>query len=233
MSDLKFDEKPKVVFSPEAQRFLNGTPKLPFGVLCGRNNSGKSFILKTLAEQIGDKASYLGPARYQNFNSLSPYRPDRHGQKRGAKKHQEFFNQWRNQQKNIGNSPLNLQEAIAQLSNKKRAQLIEIVQDLLGTKMEIKHTVEENSMSHQYVAVEGHNMSFTSSGVRLIASLVTSLLDDEYEVFLVDEPELGISPEVQGIIADFLLDDKYRKKYFSHAKSIILAILNQLTLVCL
>ncbi|EQD41488.1 hypothetical protein B2A_10645, partial [mine drainage metagenome] len=38
-------------------------------------------------------------------------------------------------------------------------------------------------------------ISYTSSGFRLIATLVTSLLDTEYETFLIDEPELGISPE--------------------------------------
>lgn len=223
MTAHKYDEKPQVVFSPDAQRFLKNAPDTKLSILCGRNNGGKSFILKTLAEQIGVTASYLGPARYQNFNVLTPYLPDRRGQKRSTKKFEEFLRQWRNEQQNIDNSPLNLPEAIASLSNTKRAQLIEIVQDLLGATMEIKHTVEDNSMSNQYIAIDGHNMSFTSSGVRLITSLMTSLLDDEYEVFLVDEPELGISPEVQGVIADFLLDDESRKKYFGHVKSLILA----------
>lgn len=219
--NYKYDERPAVVFSADAQRFMNEAPNRVLSVLCGRNNCGKSFVLKSLAEQIGDKASYLGPARYQNFQYLTSYQPQK--QKRSQREHSQFISNWRNQQQNIDNSPRDLQQAIAQLSNGKRDQLTQIMEDLLSVSMEIKHTIEDNEMSNQYISVDGHNMSFTSSGYRLIASLITSLLDDEYEVFLIDEPELGISPEVQGVIADFLLNSEMREKYFSHAKSITMA----------
>jgi predicted ATP-dependent endonuclease of OLD family len=53
--------------------------------------------------------------------------------------------------------------------------------------------------------------------------LITSLLDDEYDTFLIDEPELGISPEAQGVLADFLFDRQHRAKYFAHVKTLILA----------
>lgn len=45
-------------------------------------------------------------------------------------------------------------------------------------------------------------------------TLVTSLLNAEYDTYLIDEPELGISPEAQGILADFLFDRSHREKYF-------------------
>jgi hypothetical protein len=62
------------------------------------------------------------------------------------------------------------------------------MEKLLGSKMEIRSTVSDNSMSQKYISVDGHNISFTSSGYRLIATLVTSLLDEEYNTFLIDEP---------------------------------------------
>jgi hypothetical protein len=78
-------------------------------------------------------------------------------------------------------------------------------------------------MSQKYISCSGHNISFTSSGFRLITTLVTSLLDSEYDTYLIDEPELGISPEAQGILADFLFDRAHRQKYFPHIKTLVFA----------
>jgi hypothetical protein len=135
----------------------------------------------------------------------------------------EFYNQWSQQHQNIDNSPVNLQQAIAELTDQQREALIEIIRILLGVTLDIRHTVDGNSMSQKYISVGGHNISFTSSGFRLITTLITSLLDTDYDTFLVDEPELGISPEAQGIVADFLFDREHRSKYFSHVKTLVLA----------
>src|SRR5262249_4333426 len=89
--------------------------------------------------------------------------------------------------------------------------------------LEIRDTVENNSMSQKYISCGGHNISYTSSGFRLITALITSLLDTDYDTFLIDEPELGISPEAQGVLADFLFDRVHRKKYFPHIKTLVLA----------
>ena len=218
----QYDQRPGTQFAEQAQSFMQSIQDCEYVVLCGRNNCGKSYLLKTLTQQAGERASYLGPARYQNFNVLGSFAPNRN-QRRRTKKHQEFMNQWRNQQQNLDNSPFNLQQAIAELSNDKRNQLFEIMQSLLGSKMELRHTVENNSMSQQYISVNGHNISFTSSGYRLITSLITSLLDEEFDTFFIDEPELGISPEAQGVFSDFLFNKEIRDKYFGHIKTLVLA----------
>jgi len=218
----QYDQKPNTSFTEEAQKFLQEAGSKEYIVLCGRNNCGKSFLLKTLAQSLGEKASYLGPARYQNFNLLGFFTPNR-GRHKRTERYNQFMNQWRNEQQNIDNSPLNLQQAIAELTDDKRAQLIEIMENLLCSKMDLKFTVEDNSMSQKYISVDGHNISYTSSGYRLIATLVTSLLDDDYDTFLIDEPELGISPEAQGQFSDFIFDQEIRQKYFGHIKTIILA----------
>ncbi len=116
---------------------------------------------------------------------------------------------------------MNLQQAIAELSDARRSSLQEIVKLLLGTDMEILQTVPDNSISQKYISTGGHNLSYSSSGFRLITTLVTSLLDNEYDTFLIDEPELGISPEAQGILADFLFDRQHRATYFAHVKTLI------------
>jgi AAA15 family ATPase/GTPase len=216
----QYDQKPGTRVSDASAEVLQHIRASEYAVLVGRNNCGKSFLLKLMTTQWGQTASYLGPARYQNFNLLGYYTPNRN---RKNERWNEFIRQWNQQHQNIDNSPVNLQQAIAELSDAQRATLIEIVRLLLGVTLEIRHTVDGNSMSQQYISVSGHNISFTSSGFRLIATLVTSLLDTDYDTYLIDEPELGISPEAQGVLADFLFDRAHRAKYFPHIKTLVFA----------
>ncbi|MGS2719172.1 ATP-dependent nuclease [Paraglaciecola aestuariivivens] len=216
----EFDQKPATHFSDDAEKSLKAIRESEYAVLVGRNNCGKSFLLKTLTQRWGKNASYLGPARYHNFHVLGHYTPNRN---KKDDKWRNFINQWNQQQQNIDNSPINLQQAIAELTDKKRETLSEIIELLLGSKLEIRYTVPDNDMSQKFISVEGHNISYTSSGFRLITTLVTSLLDDDYDTYLIDEPELGISPEAQGVLADFLFDKEHRKNYFPHIKTLVLA----------
>ena len=216
----QYDQKPGTRMSEDSASVLQKIRESEYVVLVGRNNCGKSYLLKSLTTEFGVKASYLGPARYQNFNLLGYYTPNRN---KIHERWNQFMQQWQQQHHNMDNSPVNLQQAIAELSDTQRAVLIEIVQLLLQAKLEIRHTVEGNSMSQQYISVGGHNISYTSSGFRLIVTLITSLLDSEYDTFLIDEPELGISPEAQGILADFLFDRAHRERYFPHVKTLIFA----------
>ena len=218
----KYNEKPETTFTKNAKLVIPEIKSADLSVLVGKNNCGKSFLLKSLALEIGEKASYLGPARYQNFNLLGHYTPtpDRDPRK---EKFDQFMRQWKKEHQNIDNSPLNLQQAIAELPDKQRDLLFEIVEKLLDIKLEILLTVPDNLMSQKYINSDNHNISFTGSGLRLIATLLTSLLDTYYDTFLIDEPELGISPEAQSILADFIFDKKSRSKYFPHIKHLILA----------
>ena len=192
----------------------------PLSVLCGRNNSGKTFLLRQLANDLGEGASYLGAARLQNFNALSPYDPI---ENRRQRKWNTLHKLLRSTGQNTDNSPFNLAQAIAELSDIQRATLFDLVDTLLGTSTAISYTAPDNIMSQKYVSVDGYNLSFTSSGFRLVTTLLTSFLDKDYSFFLVDEPELGLSPEIQGRFSDFLLDPSNRSKHFPHMTSAILA----------
>lgn len=216
----QYDQKPNTTFSQTASEVIEEIKKAEYSVLVGRNNCGKSYLLKSLTQQLGQQASYLGPARYQNFNVLGNYTPKAN---KKQEKWNQFIQQWQHKQQNIDNSPINLQTAIAELSDVQRDQLFEIIELLLGADLSILHTVTGNTMSQKYIKSDGHNISYTSSGFRLITTLVTCLLDEDYSTVLIDEPELGISPEAQGVLADFLFDREHRQKYFPHIKQLILA----------
>lgn len=211
---------PPTSIHPDSRACYEWAKAAPLVVLCGRNNSGKSFLLRKLLQDHGQKASYLGPARYANFNVLTPYSPQRN---RKNEKWQQLIRQIQNATQNIDNSPLNVQQAIAELSDEQRKVLFQLISNLLGATAAIQHTIAGNSMSQQYIDVDGYNLSYTSSGFRLVTTLLTSLLDRDYTHFLIDEPELGLSPEIQGVFADWVLDSSRRKEHLGHIGGVVLA----------
>ena len=216
----RFDDKPGTKIAAASQPRYNEILQHDISCLIGPNNSGKSFILKKMTEQLAGAGTYLGPARYSNFNTLAPYAP-KSGRKQ--RKFQNFVNTFRNNAENIDNSPFNIQQAIAELSDASRASLFEIVEKVMGAKLSLALASPENEMSQRYISADGHNFSFVSSGTRLIVSILTSLLDEDFTHFLIDEPELGVSPESQSQLADFILDRENRRKYFPHVQHVVFA----------
>ena len=79
----------------------------------------------------------------------------------------------RNSNQNIDQFHLNLGQEIAQMNNDQRKIFMNIMEDLLHLKIKVESTDLENDMSPKYISVDGHNISYTSSGYRLIATLVT------------------------------------------------------------
>jgi predicted ATP-dependent endonuclease of OLD family len=51
-------------------------------------------------------------------------------------------------------------------------------------------------------------------------TLVGLCMDENYEVLLIDEPELGLSPKLQSAIYNLFVDLASREKYFPHLKGI-------------
>jgi AAA domain, putative AbiEii toxin, Type IV TA system len=217
----KQTDAPPTVITADSEPLLGRIRTTQLSVLCGRNNSGKSFVLRQLARLTGEAGSYLGPARYQNFIALGTYGPR---ENRRAEKWNAFTQNFlRQQNQNVDNSPVNLSQAIAELSDVTRDRLRGLLDRLLGSRTEIVYTIPNNTMSQQYMEVDGFNLSYTSSGFRLVATLLTALMDTDHTHFFIDEPELGLSPEIQGVLADFLLNPTERTKYFPHMQTVVLA----------
>ena len=189
-------------------------------ILVGRNNTGKTWLMNYLRQEYGQKASYIGPLRFQNFNMLSAVQPRN---KELAKQYRSWLERWRKSTQNFDDAPTSAQQAIAELDDKKRETLFRLVETILGFKMSVEKTMPDNDMSTRYIVLDDQNFSFSSSGVRILITLLTCLFNEDYDVFLIDEPELGISPEGQRILASFLLDEGNRAKYFPHIKSLFLA----------
>lgn len=212
-------DKPKTKLSSSSKDDYKAIMECEVAVICGRNNSGKSFLLKKIHNDLGNKTMYLGPSRYFNFNIL----PQLESTEAKESHYANLARRIEHAEINIDSAGINLQTSIVEMTNEKRAKLFSTVEDLLGSNMEIKPIDPKNDMSRKYISVDGYNLSYTSSGFRLITTLITGLLDDYYENVLIDEPELGISPELQGVLADYVFDPKLRQEKFSHLKKVIIA----------
>ncbi len=66
-------------------------------------------------------------------------------------------------------------------------------------------------------------MSYTSAGTRLLITLIGTLLDDSYNTFLIDEPELGLNPKIQNFLASFLYNKTKRSHYFPHIDNLFIS----------
>ena len=53
------DQKPNTTLTTESRALLDNVKKNDVVVLCGRNNCGKSYLLKLMTQAIGETASFL------------------------------------------------------------------------------------------------------------------------------------------------------------------------------
>jgi predicted ATPase len=94
---------------------------------------------------------------------------------------------------------------------------------LIGSTFDLKRRDEDNELSPRYVDMDGQNLSVGSTGTRLLMTLLGLCMDEQFDVMLVDEPELGLSPRVQGELSRFFADKERRDQYFPHLKGIFVA----------
>jgi len=219
--DVKLETK----IAPESESLFRSLICRPgVSILCGPNNSGKSFILKELVGPIRNHQNGIYPypigiSRLQSLSSLP------HARTTESELHKRY-----EAASKVGNAPrantdvqeVAISESIASLGDLARSKLFALLDRILGTKTEMALWIPENRASAPYLEVDGYSAAYTSSGFRYITALFTSLMY-EHSTFLIDEPELGVSPRNQAIISELLYDDREREKVFPHIKSIVLA----------
>jgi hypothetical protein len=87
----------------------------------------------------------------------------------------------------------------------------------------LKRTDPANTFSPFYVDMDGENLRYGSSGTRLLLMLLGILLDERFSVILVDEPEIGLSPRIQAVLARFLYDKEHRQQFCPHLRQLYIA----------
>ena len=189
-------------------------------VLSGLNNSGKTLILKHLKEKIGVATYLIGVNRFYHVHHLGNAAkiPDELSQL-----HRQFSQNFSQDDQNHEQNFLNLNRIIQNLNDDERNKLFEMCELLLGCTFQLKKAEESNELSMRYIDIDGQYLSLSSSGTRLLMTILGLCMDKRFETILIDEPELGLSPKIQHVFSNFLQDNTKRSEYFPHLKHVVIA----------
>ncbi len=217
--------RPLITFVPTVNEFFGNRSTERLTVLSGPNNSGKSYLLKCLCNSAGDASHFFGCNR---FFSLSQLSTSEVSPKYMTQLKANFTNQFfpPNEAERMDNSEANhhnLEQILRGLNNSVRNVLFSIFKELIGNEISLKHTTHDNEMTPLYVDVDGESLQFGSTGTRLLLTLLGTCFDTRFQYVFLDEPELGLSPRIQGVIGRFFTDESEREKYMPHLKGIYIA----------
>jgi predicted ATP-dependent endonuclease of OLD family len=218
---VNYDYMPRfdVDFDPDIEAILASRQASLSTVFSGPNNSGKSLILKQMLATLGHRACLLTCNRYSQIDVINTQQS--HGSDERRQHHEGIVSQLESGHFHDDQNPRQLEQLIRGLTDDKQDQLFALAGALLGANVELLRTDHARTrMSPWYVAIDGQSLKYASSGTRLLFMLLGHLLDDYYHVALLDEPELGLSPRIQGALAGTLYDTASREKYFPHLKQV-------------
>ncbi len=207
-------------FRPSPQDFLSSRMTESQTILCGRNNAGKSALLKQLRIGLGSTACLLSSNRFYHFDQVG-YATDRdthYGQR-----YDQFVRQLYTSPHNQEQSDVQLQQLIGWMTDIQRTRLWKVCSELLGEQFSLLRVDPSNELSPHYVDVGGKSLALASSGTRLLLGIVAACIDEGTDVLLIDEPEVGLSPTLQRALARFLFDKALRLSYFPHLKTVLVA----------
>jgi len=209
-----------ISFAPTIKNFFEGRAGKPITVLSGPNNAGKTLLLKQIFPVVGQGGYLIACNRFSHVDVLN-YR--KVGEHEHRQYYDNFINNFYTSQQNVENNELQLEQIITALKDEQRTKLFNVCHDLLGNKFSLQRTDPDNTLSPFYVDMDGENLRYGSSGTRLLMTVLGILLDKRFSVILIDEPEIGLSPYIQGTLARFLYDDKERLNFCPHLKQIYIA----------
>ncbi len=217
--------RPAIVFHPTTQEFFQQRSQEQLTVLSGPNNSGKSYLLKSLCNAAPDTPHFFGCNRFFSLRQLSTAEVSSSCAKDvGTNFKNHFFHP--NESNRADNTETNfhdLEQILRGLTNSQRETLFNLFNELIGNTISLKHTTHDNEMTPLYVDVDGESLQFGSTGTRLLLTLLGTCFDTRFKYLFLDEPELGLSPRIQSVIGRFFTDATERQKYMPHLKGIYVA----------
>ena len=226
-TEASVTSKAELIFNPSLQLFAQARNDAPLTVLSGGNNSGKSLTLKWLKSALGRTAYMIGTNRFYHVYHFSSGIRDPSQLDQFENQFQSNFNQ---ENYNHEQNPFDLNQVIIGLSDKKRSELFDLCGKLIGNTFSMKKVDSQNDLSPRYIDMDGQNLSVGSTGTRLLMTILGICMDERFETILIDEPELGLSPRVQQMLATFFDDSDARSRIFPHLSRIYLATHSHLML---
>jgi AAA domain, putative AbiEii toxin, Type IV TA system len=123
---------------------------------------------------------------------------------------------------NFDNVSYGLEQIIRALDDEGRNKLFDMFRELVGNTISIQHTTRGNSMTPFYVEIDGEPLHYGSTGTRLLLTLLGCCFDSRLTYLFIDEPELGLSPKIQSIVAHLFIDPDMRAQYMPHLKGLFI-----------
>lgn len=219
--EVDYDRLPRfgVEFEPEIEALIASRNDCPSTVLSGPNNSGKSLILKQMLSVLDHRACLLTCNRYSPIDVINTQ--PAHGRDERKQHYDMIVSQLESGQYHEDQNPRQLEQLIRGLTDVQQDRLLALAGELLGSKIQMLRTDSTRErMSPWYVDIDGKSLKYSSSGTRLLFMLLGHLFDEYFQVALVDEPEIGLSPKIQAALARALYDPEIRKQYFPHLKQV-------------
>lgn len=204
-------------FDPDLPQFLASRQTSYYTTISGGNNSGKSVLLKNMKIHLGRRAYMVGPQRFYHVFELATQRWNNQDYDQWDSSFRQNFDQ---EEANTEHNFIDLGRIIGGLTDKKRQKLFDLCGSLIGSKFELKRRDEDNDLSPRYIDMDGQNLAVGSTGTRLLMTLLGLCMDEEFDFILIDEPELGLSPRLQGELARFFANKNRRDEFFPHLKGI-------------
>jgi predicted ATPase len=208
------------MFQPEVEELLASRAKDFATVFCGPNNCGKTLLLKQIFSLSGEDGYLVSCNRFSQVDIINT-RQQEAAQYRNY--YNNFVQNWHTSRQNTEDSEFKLEQAITGLSNPQREHLFAICKNILGNSLSLKKTQPDNDFSPFYVDMDGQNLRYGSTGTRLLLTLIGILLNEKFRTLLIDEPEIGLSPNSQSAVAALIFDPESRKRYWPHLQQIYIA----------
>jgi hypothetical protein len=209
-----------VEFDPEPEEFHTARAGRPTTVLSGPNNQGKTFYLKHLYAAVGHTGYFVACNRFSQIDILNSRQREEHEH---FQRYESFVYNFQSSRHNSEDNEMKLDQILTGLKDKQRDKMFEVAGRLIGNTFNMVPTDPENKFSPFYVTMDDKPISTGSSGTRLLLTLLGMLLDERFTTLLIDEPEIGLSPRIQGKLAKFLYDLDERKAFCPHLTNLYIA----------
>lgn len=171
-------------------------PDAPLVVLTGPNNSGKSAILQWLNihSPIAQQADYVSPRRFELSNQVAMALDS-------DTELQNLFQQRKQYNETI--AELQAPDAVRELvhwNDRDRDRVVEWHNKYFGQLVIAKQN-EQNKFSPPRITIDDRLATQQGSGSRAVLAVLVALFDPSHQAVLIDEPEIGIEPQVQRRLA--------------------------------
>lgn len=206
-------------FIPDIRSLLELRKDKFLTVFSGANNCGKTLLLKNIRRIIGKESFILLTNRFYYLDRLQ-FAPDQSTDE--SQRFQNSIQNIFNPLQNVESNDINLQEMISKLNDETRKIFLDLCSELFSEEFSITRSEPDNEFCQPFISVAGDTLSLTSTGTRLFLLLTASCFSKDIRYLLIDEPELGLNPELQTLLMKFLYNSENRIKYFPHLKNLFI-----------